>query len=490
MKQLDIKHKAISGFAWTALRNYSSMFIAFISSIILARLLTPHDYGCIGLLIVFTSLAAPFIDSGFGEALIQKKKPTNTDYSTIFFWNMGVAIVLYTVLFFSAPAIARFYDLPILSPVLRVQAIVLIINAFKIVQVNQLKKRLDFRVLSIVTMTTAVFALIVTIIMAYHGMGVWSLVTQNLLVAGIPAVVFWFYLKWRPIRVFSWKSFRELFSFGAYMLLTHFANELGKQIQTLFIGKIFNTSTLGYYSKAFSTERMASQVISGVVTSVAYPLYAEAQDDKKALANIIRRITMSISYLTFPLMLLLILIAQPVFLFLYSERWLPSVIYFQVLCLVGISSCLLSVNQQCIAAIGKSRTMFMWTLFKHGIGLTVMIAGMLIWGMTGFLVGVVAYNYFCYFVNISLVSKHIGYKWWNQLKDLLHVTLMSLTAFAAGYASTYFLHAHIYVIGAIRLLVFLSVYLGWSAILKPEACIYTVSNIPKKFRFWDKKNTI
>ena len=110
--------------------------------------------------------------------------------------------------------------------------------------------------------------------------------------------------------------------------------------------------------------------------------------------------------------------------------------------------------------------------------------------MTGFLVGVVAYNYFCYFVNISLVSKHIGYKWWNQLKDLLHVALMSLTAFAAGYASTYFLHAHIYVIGAIRLLVFLSVYLGWSAILKPEACIYTVSNIPKKFRFWDKKNTI
>ncbi len=462
------------------------MFIAFISSIVLARLLTPHDYGCIGMLIVFTSLASTFIDSGFGEALIQKKVPTNTDYSTIFFWNMGVAIVLYMVLYFSAPAIARFYDIAILCPILRVQAIVLIINAFKLVQVNQLKKRLDFKAISIVTMTSSIFALIVTIVMAYLGMGVWSLVTQNLLVAGIPAVVFWFYLKWRPIGVFSWKSFRELFGFGAFMLLTHFVNELGKQIQILLIGKMFSSSTLGYYSKANSTERMASQVISGVVASVAYPLYAEAQDDKKALANIIRRITMSISYLTFPLMLLLILIAQPVFLLLYSERWLPCVIYFQVLCLVGISSCLLSVNQQCIAAIGKSQTMFTWTLLKHGIGLSVMIAGMVFWGMPGLLVGIVIYNYFCYFVNIGLVSKHIGYKWWNQLKDLLHVSVMSLTAFAAGYASTCFLHAHIYVIGVIRLLVFLSFYIGWSVISKPEAYVYAVSNIPRRFRFWNK----
>ena len=438
------------------------------------------------MLIVFTSLASTFIDSGFGEALIQKKVPTNTDYSTIFFWNMGVAIVLYMVLYFSAPAIARFYDIAILCPILRVQAIVLIINAFKLVQVNQLKKRLDFKAISIVTMTSSIFALIVTIVMAYLGMGVWSLVTQNLLVAGIPAVVFWFYLKWRPIGVFSWKSFRELFGFGAFMLLTHFVNELGKQIQILLIGKMFSSSTLGYYSKANSTERMASQVISGVVASVAYPLYAEAQDDKKALANIIRRITMSISYLTFPLMLLLILIAQPVFLLLYSERWLPCVIYFQVLCLVGISSCLLSVNQQCIAAIGKSQTMFTWTLLKHGIGLSVMIAGMVFWGMPGLLVGIVIYNYFCYFVNIGLVSKHIGYKWWNQLKDLLHVSVMSLTAFAAGYASTCFLHAHIYVIGVIRLLVFLSFYIGWSVISKPEAYVYAVSNIPRRFRFWNK----
>ena len=295
------------------------MFIAFISGIVLARLLTPHDYGCIGMLLIFTSLASTFIDSGFGEALIQKKKPTNTDYSTIFFWNMGVATVLYIVLFFSAPAIARFYEIPILSPVLRVQAFVLIINAFKLVQANQLKKRLDFKALSIVTMTTSIFALVVTIVMAYHGMGVWSLVTQNLLMAGVPAVVFWFYLKWRPSWTFSWNSFRELFGFGAYMFLTHFVNELGKQIQTLLIGKMFSSSILGYYSKAYSTERMASQVISGVVASVAYPLYAKAQDDKKALANIIRRITMSISYLTFPLMLLLILIAQPVFMLLSNE---------------------------------------------------------------------------------------------------------------------------------------------------------------------------
>ena len=229
----NLKKKAVSGMVWTALQKYSVMLIQFISGIILARLLTPYDYGCIGMLTIFMVLAESFIDGGFGSALIQKKQPTQEDYSTIFFWNLGMSVVLYAVLYLSAPAIARFYNIPLLCDVLRVQGVVLFIYAFNIVQRNQLRKKLNFKVLSIVTISTSITSLTITIIMAYHGYGVWSLVTQHILTTLIPALVFWFYIKWRPIWIFSWRSFRELFSFGFYMFLTNLLNQLGNEVKEL-----------------------------------------------------------------------------------------------------------------------------------------------------------------------------------------------------------------------------------------------------------------
>ena len=331
---------------WSALQKYSKMLISFISGIILARLLTPYDYGCIGMLTIFISLSESFIDAGFGSALIQKKRPTQEDYSTIFFWNIGMATCLYAILFFSAPAIAQFYKIPLLSTVLRVQGIILFIYAFNIVQANQLRKQLNFKILSAVSITTSVIALFVTIWMAYHGYGVWSLVTQYLLSAAIPAMIFWFYVGWRPKLLFSKKSFRELFSFGFYMFLSDLLSQFGRQIQGLLIGRFYDPVTMGYYSKANGTEQLASTSISQVMTQVTYPLYAEAQDDKKSIGNMIRRMTMTLAYLTFPLMFILMLCAKSIFVLLYSDRWLDSVPYFQVLCLSGLAYCLQSVNNQ------------------------------------------------------------------------------------------------------------------------------------------------
>lgn len=285
---------------WTALQKYSTMFIHFISGIILARLLTPYDYGCIGMLAIFMVLAEAFIDGGFGSALIQKKRPTQEDYSTIFWWNIGMAVVMYAILFFSAPAISRFYNIPLLCDVLRVQGVVLFIYAFNIIQKNQLRKKLNFKLLSIITIATSLIALGVTIFMAYKGYGVWALVAQNIITSAIPALVFWFYVKWRPVWTFSWASFKKLFGFGFYMFLTNLLNSFGSQIQGLLIGKFYNASTMGYYSKAHGLEKLASTSISSVMTQVTYPLYAEAQDNKPQLANMIRRITMTLSYITFP----------------------------------------------------------------------------------------------------------------------------------------------------------------------------------------------
>lgn len=483
----SLKQKAAKGMVWTSIQKASHVGISFVSGIILARLLTPYDYGCIGMLAIFMLLADEFINAGFGSALIQKKLPTQDDYSTVFWWNMGMAAFMYAVLYFCAPAIARFYEIPLLCNVLRVQGLILFIHAFNLVQRNQLRKNLDFKALSIVTIVSSLISLGVTIVLAYQGYGVWALVAQNMIVAAIPALVFWFYLKWRPQWTFSWASFKELFSFGFYIFMSSIINTFFSKITRLLIGKLYSPVTLGYYSKAASTENLASNTLSSMLTQVTYPLYSQIQDDKAALQNMIRRLTMTVAYITFPLLFVLMLTAKPIFVLLYSERWLPSVPYFQVLCLVGLANCLQAINTQSIAAIGKSRIMFRWTLIKRTFGTTFIIGGLIIWGMKGLLCGVVLYNWFCYFVNIALVSRHIGYKWHRQLLDLMPMAVAAVVSAATGYGCASLLHLSLYPDGLVKFAVCMTLYLAWSLVFRPEAYIYTLTIIPARFRFWKKR---
>ena len=322
--------------------------------------------------------------------------------------------------------------------------------------------------------------------MAYSGYGVWALVAANMISSAIPAIVFWFFVKWRPIWIFSKKSFKELFSFGFYMFLTHLVSSISSRIQGLLIGKIYSPVTMGYYSKAMSTESLASSSITSIMTQVTYPLYAEAQHDKKQLGNMIKRITMTISYITFPLLFILLLTAKPIFLLLYSERWLASVPYFQFLCLAGMGACLTAVNTQSIAAIGLSKIMFTWTMFKRVIGLIAVVGGLFLFGMKGLLIGVIFNNWFSYLVNILLVSKYIGYKWTTQLRDLAPVGIVSFAAAAISYLCVVFLPLGLYLKAIIEIIVYLIVYMGWSIVIKPESFVYTLSVLPDRFRFWEK----
>ena len=471
---------------WMAIQKYSTMIIQFISGIILARLLTPYDYGCIGMLSIFMVLAEAFIDGGFGSALIQKKRPTQEDYSTIFFWNLFMAIILYAILYAGAPIIARFYKIPLLSKVLRVQGVILFIYGFNIVQRNQLQKQLKFKALSIITLLSSVVALGVTIIMAYKGFGVWALVAQHILVAALPAIAFWIFVKWRPVFVFSWNSFKELFGFGLYMFLTNLINQFSTQLQGLLIGRFYNASTMGYYSRAQRTESLASQSVSSVMTQVTYPLYAEMQDDKQALANVIKKITMTLAYFSFPFLFILLLVAKPLFVILYSARWLQSVPYFQVLCIAGLAGCLQAVNYQSIAAIGKSKLMFIWTVVKRVVGISAVVLGLMFYGMKGLLAGVVFNYWFSYFVNISLVSKHIGYKWYQQIKDLIPVGIVSIIIAVICYLVGNLLDLGMYADGGVKLILYLILYVGWSLLFKPEAYRYFISVIPDKYNFIHK----
>lgn len=460
---------------WTAVQKYSVMVIGFISGIILARLLTPKDYGAIGMLAIFVSLAEVFIDAGFGSALIQKKQPSQTDYSTVFYFNMAMSGVLYAVLFFSAPAIAEFYRMPILCDVLRVQGLILFVYAFNIIQRNIIRKNLRFKKLSKITIVTSVVSLIITIVMAYMGCGVWALVVQNMTGALIPCLFFWFTVNWKPSMEFSWTSLKELFGFGSFMFFSHLFTTFSQRITGLLVGRWYDPATMGYYTKASSTSKYATLSISGVMIQTTYPLYAKVQDDKQRLINMVKRITSTLAFFSVPMLVLLILIAKPLLVLLYSDRWLESVPYFQILCVGGLAGCLQSVNQQTISAIGKSRVFFVWTVIKQTVGISFQVVGIIVWGIWGLLAGKIIASWFSYLVNITLVSKYVGYKNFQQLMDLAPIFFVSFIAAAAGYFGTMPMGLGLYAGGFVKATIFLFIYLGWSVLFKPEAYKYTLS---------------
>lgn len=467
-KKDNLKNKTTAGVFWITAQRFSQILVNFISGIVLARLLSPEDFGLIGMLSIFMLIAGAFIDGGFGFAIIQKKRPTQEDYSTVFFWNLGLAIVLYIVLYISAPVIASFYHVPLLSKVLRVSGIVLIINALRAIHENMLNKQFQFKKLAITSVVSSIISIILTIWLAYRGVGVWALVAQNLILQTIPMVVYWLTNKWIPKLVFSLKSFRELFSFGFYMLMNALMVTIVNNIQGLLIGRIYNPALMGYYSKAHSTETLASTTISQAVTQVTFPLYSELQDQMERLKAIIKRLTTTMAFICFPMLFILILLAKPLFVLLYSAKWLESVPYFQLLCISGLAVSLASINTQPIAAIGKSKVMFYWGFVKQVVGIFFIVGGLLLAGIWGMLVGMVVKSWVVYIINCYLVDKHIGYRLRNQIIDLLPVFIMSTVSFIAAYMTGLFLNWDIYLLAIVQFVIYLGIYCGATYVFKKE----------------------
>lgn len=477
MALVNLKQKAVKGVVWTAIQKYSTMLIQFISGAILARLLDPSDYGCIGMLTIFTSMAQVFIDSGFDSALIQKKNPTPIDYSTVFYFNLGMSVILYLVLYLCAPLIADFYDMPILCNILRIQGLVLIIYSLNLIQRNRLRKNLCFNKLAKITIITALVSPFITIYLAYNGWGVWSLVVQNFILALIPCFYFYITSDWHPTWEYSWSSFKELFGFGSFMLFSNLFDTFCNQISTLFVGKWFSASKLGFFTRAANTSDLASMSISGVVLETTYPIYSSLQDDKERLANAIKQAVTTLSYFSIPLLFILIVLAKPIFIFIYSEKWLPSVPYFQILCVAGMATCLMAVNTQPIAAIGKSKVMFKWSVFKRSIGVLIQFVLLYMWGMKGLLIGLVISTWLAYFVNILLVSRYIGYKAFRQLLDLAPVFIVAGIASISSYMCGIYFNSNIYLTAVVQFLLFCLIYIGWSVCFKPQPYIFAKSLI-------------
>lgn len=466
--------KVFSGVIWASVQRFGTMIISFVTNIVLARLLTPDDFGTIGMLLLFLAIANTFVDSGFGSALIQKKDATQRDFSTVFYINLCLSGVVYTILFLSAPWVADFYGVDILKPLLRVQGLVLIIHAFSIIQTAILRKKMDFRKLSICNLIANIVGSILGISAALLGYGVWSLVIRMLIVGLATSLLLWIIGKWKPLLVFSIESFRELFGFGGFMLLSSLVYTITNNVQTLVIGKIFKPADLGYFTQARQLRNVATDSVSSVISQVLYPEFANNQTENNVLIHKLNLSVSVISLLSVGLMAMCIVSAEPLILLLFGYKWINSIILFQILCVAGCFIALQDVNVNIIAAKGKSKILFYCNVIKMVVFLLMLLVGAKLYGLLGLVIGNTLYTIFAYFI-FSLVSTYyIKERVKNQYFLLLQPIIMVIMPSTIVYFMNHYLLNTInpFLVILFDSVVFIPLYWGSLAFAKIEGCIY------------------
>ena len=427
-----VTHKAAVGTVWASLDRFTCMGLQFVINLILARLLTPGDFGAVGMLAIFVAVSNVLVDGGFTSALIQRKNTSQLDWSTVFYWNLSLSMAIYAVIFFSAPAVARFFHMPVLCGVLRGVGITIILGALMSVQLTRLRKRFAFRTIAIANILSYIFSGIVAISLALAGAGVWCLVIMQLVQLGTVLVIFGVITRWLPSPGFSFTALRSLFGYGGYLLAAGLLQEAAKNLQGLIIGRRFSDVTMGYYSQASKLDRITSYSLPQVIVQVMFPLFSALQSDPRALSGKLLQGVGIIAFLIFPMMSLLILTAPGLISLLYGEKWLPAVPYFRILCVAGLFACLQNINYYAVAARGKSRVLFLWSLWKWGFLLLAILAGVEIGGMYGILWGMVLSEVNIYIVNASLAARYASLPLGRQLKALLPIMSCAVIAFVVS----------------------------------------------------------
>jgi len=457
----SIGKKAFSGVIWASINQFGTQIFNFVSSLILSRILSVSDFGCIGMLTIFIAISSTFIDSGFGTALIQKKNANQNDFSTIFFWNIFLSFVVYGILYFSAPAIAVFFHTPILSKVLKVLGIVLIINALGSVQSNILRKKLRFKKFSIINIVAVFCSAIVGIFLALNDYGVWSLVFQQITLALVNTILYWIFNDWYPSFVFDIKAFKVLFRYGGFMFLSSLINTIASNIQGLIIGRKFTSNEMGLYSQSVKFRNIPSNAIPYIITQVLFPVFSQVQDNKEELKRLLKNGDKFLFFLICPLMVLLIIIARPLFILLYTTKWVDAVPYFQLLCIGGIAICMCDINYYVIAAVGKSKEIFKWTILKRINTVLFVLIGMY-FGIYGVIIGSVIANFSTYTINAFLIHRYTTYKFFEQIKDLLGTLIIVILTGAFSVAIFYYLDINMYIEMFLEIIVYALIYLTLS----------------------------
>ena len=432
----NLKRKTVSGVMWSAIERFSLQGVQFVMQLVMARLILPYEYGMIAMLTIFLQIAQAFIDSGFTNALIQKKDRTEVDYSTVFYFNIIIALLFYCILFVSAPLIAKFYNMPDLILVMRVMALSLIILSFSAVHKTKLTIEINFKIQSKITLIAAGISGIIGVGIAYLGYGVWALVYQSILNAMLTTILFNCFYRWKPLKTFSMKSFKRLFSFGSKLLVSGLIHTVYYNLYGIVIGKRFSAAELGYYTRAEQFAILPSYNLSAIITRVTFPILSSIQDDNERLASTYRKYIRLSSYLIFPLMVGLASLANPLVDLFLTEKWNGTVALLQILCFDWMFDHLSGINLNLLYVKGRSDLALRLEIIKKIIAITILLASIPL-GIIGMCLGRVLYSLIATYANTYYTNSLIGLSFRTQLKDIIPYLILSLAMGGVVYATTY-----------------------------------------------------
>ena len=459
-----LKQKATKGVLWSAIERFSVQGVQFCIMIIMARLLTPNDYGLIGMLSIFLAVAQSLIDSGFSQALIRKQDRTEVDNSTIFYFNVVVSIILYLILFLFAPYIADFYNTPELCNITRVVCFGIIINSLAVVQRAILTIKIDFKTQAKISLIATLISGITGIILAYSGYGVWALVIQSLINSFLNTILLWVLSKWRPIKAYSWKSFKELFSFGSKLLTSGLIDTIYRNIYPIVIGKTFSASDLGYYTRAQHFSEFPSSNITGVLQRVTYPILCNIQNDDNKLRDVYRRFLKLSAFVIFPLMTGLAAVSHPFINLIIGSQWEYCAVLLQIICFNMMWYPIHSINLNLLQVKGRSDLFLRLEIIKKIIGITIIIISVPL-GIEAMCYGGVVSSIVCLIINTYYTGKLINVGFFIQMRDILPTFILCIVMFILVLYTIHFI-SNI----TLQLLIVISIgmisYLGCSYIFK------------------------
>ncbi|MBS4014677.1 MAG: lipopolysaccharide biosynthesis protein [Bacteroidetes bacterium] len=427
-----ITNRSFKAIIWNASGQFSTQILSLAVGIVLARLLSPNDYGLFAIALLFNGFSSVFIDAGFSAAIIRKKEPTNKDLSTVWFFNIGMSIFVYLIVFFLAPLVAKFFNQPNIILLIRVIGLNFIILAFGTIQSVILRKQLNYKVKSIIAVMSVVVSGLVALFLAYIGFGVWALVWQIGLQNLITVVSYWLVSNWRPMLCFSKRSFTELFSFGSKLMIASFLYEVFTQIYPVIIGKFFSIAQVGFYNRAESYQRLTSVTISNTVNNIAFPSLSLIQDENERLKEAYRRIIRMTMLINVPLMVGLILLAEPLINVLLTEKWITAAVYLKYFCIVGMFHPLhvLILN---IPNIKGRSDIFLYLIIINKVLIVFSIFIGFFWGIEGLLIGQIFTAILTFIIAAISAGKFINYGIRMQLFDIFPFFGISAIMYIIGF---------------------------------------------------------
>lgn len=469
------KKKIISNFFWRFAERCGAQFVTFIVSIVLARILSPKDYGTIALVMVFTTILQVFVDSGLGTALIQKKDADDLDFSSVFYFNFGVCIILYVGMFFLSPLIANFYDDELLIPIIRVISLTIIFSSIKGIQQAYVSRHMMFKRFFFSTLGGTIFSAFLGIVLAYSGFGVWALVAQQISNTAIDTLILWLTVKWRPQKIFSLKRLINLLSFGWKLLVSSLLDTCYNNLRNLIIGKLYSSSDLAFYNQGDKFPKVIVTNINTSIDSVLLPTISSAQDDRERVKNMTRRAIKTSTYVMAPLMMGMAFCAEPIVHLVLTDKWLPCVPYLRIFCTTYMFWPVHTANLNAINAMGRSDWFLRLEVIKKAVGMTLLLSTM--WfGVMAMACSLLVSNVLSQIINSWPNRKLLNYSYLEQVKD-----------FAPGILLAVFMGICVYFIGyiplptivtfVIQIISGAAIYIALSAILKLEEFEYLTGMI-------------